>query len=170
MLKANKSHKKPDWDDRKHGAMREYGREDEFDYIHDLIPSEIGSKFIKEFEHYVKRCDEVICALLIGSYAREEANDDSDVDILMIVADTQKCRNKKELFQHFGKIATIVEETKTITDIKRVYYATGLEVEFGYISNEHIKGKVSNELLEIVKDGYKILKGTIDINERQVKR
>ena len=74
--------------------------------------------------------------MLVGSYARGSARDDSDIDLVLLTDEPQMVLEALKWIDHFG----VVEKHQTegygkLTSI-RVWYQNGAEVEYGITKGE----------------------------------
>ena len=70
--------------------------------------------------------------LLLGSYARGEANPDSDIDLLVLVDDVCRWVSDQTWATQFGTIErSAIEDWGVVTSL-RCFYELSYEVEFGF--------------------------------------
>ena len=113
--------------------------------------------FIEDFMRWATKRKDIRAAALMGSYAREELDKDSDVDLVIITETPQKYMTDTEWIRVFGKVITKnVEEYEKITSL-RIWYESGLEIEFGFTNREWIQTMTREELKQIKADGLRVL-------------
>ena len=72
--------------------------------------------------------------VLVGSYARNEATLESDIDLILMVDRPQKYLENRVWVSNFGiPDRILIEEWGKVRSL-RVYYQNGMEVEFGHSS------------------------------------
>ena len=113
--------------------------------------------FIEDFMRWATKRKDIRAAALVGSYAREELDKDSDVDLVIITETPQKYMTDTEWIRVFGKVITKnVEEYEKITSL-RIWYESGLEIEFGFTNREWIQTMTREEMKQIKADGLRVL-------------
>lgn len=73
----------------------------------------------------------IVAVLLVGSQARGEARPDSDVDLVLLCQNPALYIHDEAWLHDFGTVESIATEDWGVVKSKRVFYETGLEVEFG---------------------------------------
>jgi len=113
--------------------------------------------FIEDFMRWATKRSDIRAAALVGSYAREELDKDADVDLVIITEAPQKYVTNTEWIRVFGKAITKkVEKYEKITSL-RIWYESGLEIEFGFTTRDWIQGMTREELKQIKADGLRVL-------------
>ena len=113
--------------------------------------------FIEDFMRWSTRRKDIRAAALVGSYARQEMEKDSDVDLVIITETPQKYITNTEWTRVFGRpIAKKVEEYGKLTSL-RVWYESGLEIEYGFTSREWVQIPLDNGTKEVIDDGLRVL-------------
>ena len=94
---------------------------------------------------------------LIGSYARDEARADSDIDLILLTPDPQAYIRHSDWIKSFGRVKSYqVEDWGLVTSL-RAFYEDGLEVEFGLASPEWAKIPLDPGTSEVISGGMQIL-------------
>lgn len=115
------------------------------------------SSFLDKVKSYGEESDMINAVVLVGSYAREEAGEDSDVN-LTVISTTPKLLIEDEMFiNEFGKVTKIEKENHGIIASIRVWYEDNMEVEFRITSPLWISKPLDEETLKILKDGYRVI-------------
>lgn len=113
--------------------------------------------FIEDFMRWATKRKDIRAAALVGSYAREELDKDADVDLVIITETPQKYMTDTEWTRVFGKAITKkVEKYEKITSL-RIWYESGLEIEFGFTTREWIQTMTNEELKQTKTDGLRVL-------------
>ena len=103
-----------------------------------------------------KRKD-IHAAALVGSYAREEMEKDSDVDLVIITDAPQKYLTNSDWTKVFGKpITKNVEDYGKLTSL-RVWYESGLEIEYGFTTRDWIQTPLDEGTKQVIDDGLRVL-------------
>ena len=113
--------------------------------------------FIEDFMRWSKRRKDIRALALVGSYARETANETSDVDLVVITNDPQKYITDTEWTRVFGTVITKnVEDYGKVTSL-RVWYESGLEIEYGFTTRDWVQTPLDKGTKRIVNDGMRVL-------------
>ena len=112
---------------------------------------------LKETKNWAYKNNDLDSLFLVGSYARDKAHQDSDIDLLLIFNDPKKYVNNLDWIKEFGEIEKYeIEYWGRATSI-RTWYKNGIEVEFGITSAEWAEIPVDSGTSRVVSDGSKIL-------------
>lgn len=113
--------------------------------------------FIEDFMRWSTKRRDIRAAALVGSYARLAANEASDVDLVIIAEDPGKYLNNTEWTRVFGIVITKkIEEYGKLTSL-RVWYESGLEIEYGFTTREWAKVPLDEGTKQVVVGGLKVL-------------
>lgn len=94
---------------------------------------------------------------LVGSYARDMAIEASDVDLVIIAEKPQEYLTNTEWTRVFGIVITKkVEEYGKLTSL-RVWYESGLEVEYGFTTRDWAKAPLDEGTKQVIDDGMRVL-------------
>lgn len=87
--------------------------------------------FLNAFVTWASAHSDVQAIALVGSYARGDARDDSDVDLVILTNQPQRYIEDLKWIERFGTVKQPqTEDYGKLTSI-RVWYQNGLEVEYG---------------------------------------
>ena len=112
---------------------------------------------LKDVTKWAESNPDILGVALVGSYARDEARLDSDVDFVLLASAPQDLINKPDWIKEFGLINSyIVEDWGLVTSL-RVYYKNGLEVEYGLTSSEWVREPIDEGTRRVIIEGLKIL-------------
>lgn len=113
--------------------------------------------FIEDFMRWSKKRRDIRAVALVGSYAREAATEASDVDLVIITEKPQEYIANTEWIGAFGRaIAQKVEDYGKLTSL-RVWYESGLEVEYGFTTREWAKPPLDKGTKRVIDDGMRVL-------------
>ena len=87
--------------------------------------------FLGEIAEWAARGSEMLAVAVVGSHARGAARADSDVDLVLLVANPERYFVSADWIKRFGGICSFRDEDWGRLRSGRVYYVSGLEVEFG---------------------------------------
>lgn len=122
-------------------------------------------ELVKKLERWSANQPDIRAVAVVGSYARGTARPDSDLDIVMICADPNKYLENNDWLSEFGQVQGVKQEDWGLVQSRRVFYAGGMEIEFGitteqWCSPEEIElgtGRVINDGAKIIFDPYSLL-------------
>ena len=100
---------------------------------------------------------------LVGSYARGAARADSDVDLMILSAEPRRYLEDTSWLRLFGEVASCTEEDWGLVTSLRVFYAHGLEVEFGLAIPAWAVIPVDAGTRRVVADGMQVLYDPNDV-------
>lgn len=115
------------------------------------------SVFLNNVEQWVNQNDDIKSLILVGSYARGEAREDSDVDLVIITTNPDVYINNY-FIDNFGKVKeSKKEDWGRVTSIRAFYADNGLEVEFGITTPIWIEKPLDEGTFRVLSDGYKVI-------------
>ena len=91
------------------------------------------------------------------SLSSGDANEDSDVDLVILTAEPDKYLLDKSWVSKFGEPERYQEEDYGKLTSVRVFYASGLEVEFGFVTPDWAKAPIDAGTERVVSGGIKVL-------------
>lgn len=124
---------------------------------------------IKKLEQWSAKEQDIRAVAIVGSHARGTARPDSDLDIVMICANPNRYLETKHWLSEFGQVLSAQQEDWGLVQSWRVFYAGGVEVEFGitteqWCTREEIKlgtGRVISDGAKIIFDPQSLLANLI---------
>lgn len=100
----------------------------------------------------------ILAIALVGSHARGTARPESDVDLVIVLRDSSALANDADWMARFGAVTCISEEDWGLVKSKRVRYADGPEVEFGFTSSEWAATEPCDAgTLAVVRNGFRVV-------------
>jgi predicted nucleotidyltransferase len=115
------------------------------------------NEFIEHFTHWASEQTDVLAVALVGSHARNAAREDSDVDLVIITDDPQKYLAHPEWTESFGIVAKQqIEDYGMLTSL-RVWYESGLEIEYGFTTRAWAGIPLDKGTREVIEGGMRIL-------------
>lgn len=113
--------------------------------------------FINEVKQWTETNPDITGLALVGSYARNEARADSDIDLVLITSQPRDFIDGPEWINIFGIVRSFkIEEWGLVTSL-RVYYEDDLEVEFGLTSSDWTSLPIDEGTRKVISDGMQIL-------------
>jgi predicted nucleotidyltransferase len=99
--------------------------------------------------------EQVRAVLLVGSWARGDARDDSDVDLVLLVDDPTSFIRSLGWAAAFGQAERLQKERWGKVTSVRAWYAGGLEVEFALASADWARQPLDPGTLRVLEDGFR---------------
>lgn len=114
-------------------------------------------QFLDQVKEWVSQQPDIYGLLLVGSHASGQATSKSDVDLVFITELPKEYLDDNSWIDRFGLIRSKTIEDWGMLSSVRVFFASGLEVEFGITSLEWIAYPLDEGTHNVLKAGYKIL-------------
>jgi predicted nucleotidyltransferase len=94
---------------------------------------------------------------LVGSYARREAKDDSDIDLVVLTDQPQEYLDDIKWTKRFGSVDKHqTEDYRKLTSV-RVWYQNGPEVEYGITAPDWGANPLDAGTREVISGGMIVL-------------
>jgi len=104
-----------------------------------------------------------LAGVLVGSHARGQARPDSDIDLVFICDDSAKFLESDEWINQFGSYKSINREDWGNVQTRRVFFDSGLEVEFNFTDKEWTKLLLDTGTKAVLENGYQVLVGKLNL-------
>jgi predicted nucleotidyltransferase len=112
----------------------------------------------------------IAAVALVGSHARGEATPESDIDLILLAYEPASYLNSIPWIGAFGEpVRHEVEDWGRATSL-RVWYADGLEVEFGLTGPDWGADPADEGTASVIRDGIRILYDPGDVLSSRVRR
>ena len=113
--------------------------------------------FIEDFMRWASARTDIQALALVGSFARDAATTSSDVDLVIVTDDPQKYLTHTEWTEDFGSVITKqLEDYRTLRSL-RVWYKSGLEVEYGFTTPAWAQSPLDEGTRQVIEDGMRVL-------------
>ena len=89
------------------------------------------TSFLDQLKQWIAGQPAIQAALVVGSFARGTASDDSDIDLVLITNSPDQYLQNDAWLGTFGAVSKLEDEDWGLLQSRRVFYDNGLEVEFG---------------------------------------
>jgi predicted nucleotidyltransferase len=119
-----------------------------------LIPT---IDFIEDFMRWSTRRKDIRAVALVGSFANQTASENSDVDLVIITEKPEKYLTNTDWARVFGVVITQRTENYGKLTSLRVWYESGLEIEYGFTTREWVRTPLDEGTKRVIADGMKIL-------------
>ena len=107
---------------------------------------------------WASKQDSILGVSLVGSYARNTARPDSDVDLVILSDKPTELLAKTEWISKFGEIVSSRHGDYGLVQSKHILYKSNLKVEYGITTLEWTNTKpVDSGTYKVVTDGMQIL-------------
>jgi hypothetical protein len=113
--------------------------------------------FILQVSAWASSKPEIIGIVLVGSYARGEARLDSDVDLVIVLEDQRILMAGEKWAGCFGTIDDLSWENWGKVQSLRVYYSSGMEVEFGLTDRDWLASPIDEGTKNVLQQGLMII-------------
>ena len=120
------------------------------------FPEHIRSLF-KQIKAWSESQSNIIAIALVGSYARGEAAESSDVDLVIITSSPEAMINNPEWIENFGRPNKISLEDWGKVQSIRALYPNGLEVEFGITDMNWLAQPIDEGTVSVIEDGIQVV-------------
>lgn len=113
--------------------------------------------FINKLKEFSINDNHIECAIIVGSYARGTNKENSDLDICLVTSNKQEMIENPEFIKKFGAFSKMQTEYYGACTSIRVWYESGLEVEFGIVEPSWISLPLDSGTHKVLSDGYKVI-------------
>lgn len=113
--------------------------------------------FIKKIESYGIKSKQIDVIILVGSYATGRNSTDSDLDLILVTKEKQEILSNPKFIYNFGIVLNQQIEYYGACTSLRVWYASGLEVEFGFVDPSWIEKPLDLGTKEVLLPAYRVL-------------
>lgn len=114
-------------------------------------------RFLQLLLSWAWREPKIQSVLLVGSYARGTQGPSSDLDLILLTPDRAYFLAQQALLQQFGPVQSIQQEACGACTSLRVWYSSGLEVEFGFVTPAWMARPLDQGTERVLRDGYLVL-------------
>jgi hypothetical protein len=114
-------------------------------------------QFLMDLRRWAEQQGDIAGVLLVGSHARGEAREDSDVDVVLLALKPERYLEDRSCVEQFGSVARLEEEDWGRVTSLRVWYAGGLEVEFSWTEPDWASLPPDPGTQRVVSDGAQIV-------------
>jgi hypothetical protein len=126
-----------------------------------VLPLNI-SAFLDTFSRWAHSRPDIHAVALVGSYARDAATENSDVDLLILTTNVDEHIRDRSWVSLFGKIVeSRVEDWGKVKSL-RCFYEGGLEVEYGLTTPDWADVPLDVGSQRVVSDGMRVLYDPLD--------
>jgi len=128
------------------------------------------SSFLTQVSDWAARQPVILALALVGSHARGAATETSDVDLVILAQDPSRYLEDQGWLEQFGLAQSVqLEPYGKLTSI-RVWYADGLEVEYGLTGEEWAADPLDPGSRRVMEGGMRVLFERGDLLSRHLAR
>lgn len=121
------------------------------------MPEEKVASFLHEFTAWASDREDILAVALVGSYAKNTASEDSDIDLVILAAQPGLYLENIEWVRQFGNVCRHqIEDYGRLTSL-RVWYNSGIEVEYGLTSRDWAALPLDKGTQAVISGGMQIL-------------
>ena len=121
------------------------------------VASEQVLAFLNEFSRWAASEPDILAIALVGSHARNEATNGSDVDLVIVAKEPKSYLDDTRWSERFGTIdRKQIEDYGKVTSL-RVRYSSGHEVEYGFTDETWPAWPVDDGTRKVISGGMQIL-------------
>src|SRR4029078_656432 len=113
--------------------------------------------FLQSFCEWALEQPDIEGVALVGSHARKTAGPHSDVDLMILTTARSRCFDDQNWLSRFGKVEQSEIEPWGRMETLRVFYSTGLEIEYGFAPLEWAAAPIDPGTQRVVSDGFEVL-------------
>ncbi len=121
------------------------------------------NNFLLDLQKMGQKNKDIFGILLVGSYARNEARQDSDIDIVILTKNPNLYLDDYSFANLFGDVDKIEKEFWGKVTSVRVWYKNGYEVEFGITTPDWAAVPLDAGTERVLTDGHKIIYEEINL-------
>jgi predicted nucleotidyltransferase len=123
-----------------------------------LIPAPESPKgFLGQFAAWASMQAEISEVILVGSYATGRSTPDSDIDLIILSKNPKNYLDEPNWIEKFGVMKNVAVEDWGKVISLRVWYSSGLEVEFGLAGQDWIEKPIDEGSRKILQNRYESL-------------
>lgn len=112
---------------------------------------------LKALREWASEREDIHALAIVGSHARGAATPDSDLDVMLLVAEIAPYFADTGWAARFGEIGSAQVEDWGIVTSLRVFYGDGTEAEFGFATAAWAAVPLDAGTRRVVSDGMQIL-------------
>ena len=120
------------------------------------FPEHISS-FFDQIHTWSESQSNIIAIALVGSYARGDATELSDVDLVIITSSPEAMINNPGWIENFGRPKKVNFEDWGKVQSIRALYPDGLEVEFGITDMNWLAQPIDEGTVSVIEDGIQVV-------------
>jgi uncharacterized protein len=124
------------------------------------------ASFLEEFSRWARAQANIEAVALVGSYARDAATTESDVDLMILTTKISSYFQDQIWVSQFGEVEESKAENWGGVETLRVFYKGAIEVEYNFSSPNWASIPVDAGTHSVISDGMKILSDPQGILER----
>jgi predicted nucleotidyltransferase len=114
-------------------------------------------EFLGAIADWASSQSDVYAVALVGSHTRGVARADSDIDLVLLVADPEKFLADKIWPDQFGKVVRRRVESYGLVTSLRLWYDDGREVELGFTTPQWVALPLDEGTRQVMRGGMRIL-------------
>ena len=113
--------------------------------------------FLKHVAEWGRSDSRITAVILVGSQARGTATAASDVDLVILTDDPPGLLGQHEWARSLGSVQCWQDEDWGAVRSRRVWYADGLEVDFGFALPAWLAEPIDAGTRNVVQQGFRVV-------------
>ena len=114
-------------------------------------------RFLQLLLSWVWREPKIQSVLIVGSHVRGTQHPSSDLDLILLTPDRSYFLSHRAFLYAFGQVQSIQQEAYGACTSLRVWYSSGLEVEFGFVTPAWMAYPLDQGTEQVLRGGYLVL-------------
>lgn len=112
---------------------------------------------IEKVTRWAEGQPDILALVLVGSWARGTATDSSDIDLVMVTTKPDSYLKNMDWAAQFGHVEKTRLENYGLVTSHRVWYGSGLEVEFGITDKRWVAEPLDAGTRKVINGDMRIL-------------
>jgi predicted nucleotidyltransferase len=113
--------------------------------------------FVEEFGDWARLQPDIEGVALVGSYARQAATEESDVDLIILTWEREKYFQNHEWLSRFGQIEETEYENWGRVKSLRAFYEGNVEIEYSFSTPDWADIPIEMGTYRVVSAGMRII-------------
>jgi len=114
-------------------------------------------KWVTKLAAWASRRRDLIGVEIVGSHARGEAKEGSDIDVVLVAEDPALYLDRHDWMNDFGAVKSVAREDYGIVQSLRAIYDSGDEVEWGVTSERWCTVPPDAGTAKVIKGGMRVV-------------
>lgn len=121
------------------------------------MTEEMANQFLQEFTAWAAAQPDIQAVAVVGSYARNAARPDSDIDLVVIADRPELYVQNTGWIERFGPVARQQTEDYNKLISVRAWYVDGREIEYGLTDASWAALPLDAGTQRVISDGMRVL-------------
>lgn len=117
-----------------------------------MLPANVAT-LLEAFGNWSQSRPDIKAVALVGSYARAEGSESSDIDLVILASNVYRYLGDRSWIAAFGEFSRCQQEDYGRVTSVRAFYQSGLEVEYGFATRDWAASPIDAGTLKVVIEG-----------------